>query len=127
MIHTVGPLNSGAAVGGAGVATANQTHTIRVSGRLRGIYVKYNHAPPAATCDVTIATVGTNNAPPAQTLLALANAATDGWFYPAPQLHTTAGALIAGEYGQFLVDDLVNVKIDQVDAADNIDVWLVLE
>jgi len=127
MIHTAGPFNSGAAVGGAGVATANTDTPTRISGRLRGIYVKYNDAPPAATCDITIATKGANNSPPAQTLLSVANAATDGWFYPAPQLHTTAGALIAGEYGQLLVDDLVNVKIDQANANDNIDVWLVLE
>lgn len=127
MIHTVGPLNSGAAVGGAGVATANQSSAVRIGGRLRGIYVKYNDAPPVATCDIAITTVGANNAPPTQTLLSIANAATNGWFYPAPQLHTTAGVLIAGEYGQLLVDDLVNVKIDQANAADSIDVWLVLE
>src|SRR3990172_8587732 len=127
LLHTVGPINSGAAVGGAGVAPANASSAVRVMGRLRGIYVKYKDAPPAATTDVTIKTVGGNGAPPSQNLLVLTNAATDGWFYPAPQLHTTAGALIAGEDGQLLVDDLVNVKIDQANANDNIGVWLVLE
>ena len=127
LLHTVGPINSGAAAGGAGVATANASTPVRVMGRLRGIYVKYNDAPPAATCDITIATVGGNGAPPSQNLLSIANAATDGWFYPAAQLHTTAGAAIAGEYGPLLVDDHVNVKIDQVNAGDNIDVWLALE
>ena len=127
LLHTVGPINSGAAVGGAGVATANVSTPVRVTGELMGIYVKYNDAPPAATCDVTIKTVGTNNAPPSQNLLVLTNAAMDGWFYPAAQIHTTAGALIAGEYRGLLVDDLVNVKIDQANANDNIDVWLVLK
>ena len=125
-MRTVGPLNSGAAVGGAGVATAHAPSTIRINGLLVGIYVKYNHAPPAATTDVTIKTVGGNGTPPSQTILTITDGATDGWFYPQAIRHTAAAAAIADQYGPFPIDDYVDVAIAQADALDNVDVWLLL-
>lgn len=126
MISLVGPLNSGAAAGSAGSATANADSPVRLVGKLVGIYVKYNDSPPAATTDVTIATKGTSPAPPTYNLLALANAATDGWFYPQVQIDDTAGSAISGEYTPQLIHDYVNVKIAQANAADNVDVWLLI-
>lgn len=122
-----GPINSGAAVGGNGVATANADSTIPLSGRVCGVYVKYNDSPPAGTTDVVIKTKGTAAAPPSTTFLSLTNAATDGWFYPQVQIHTTAGAAIAGEYTPILIHDIINVAIAQANAADNVDVWLLMD
>jgi hypothetical protein len=94
---------------------------------VQGIYVKYNHSPPAGTTDVTVKTVGTSPAPPTYNLLVLTNAATDGWFYPRVQVHDTAGSAIAAEYTPLLIHDLVNVTIAQANDADNVDVWFLLD
>jgi hypothetical protein len=127
-----GPLNSGAAAGSAGSATANATGTARICGEVYGVYVKYNDSPPAATTDVTIATLGTSPFPPTVTILSLANAATDGWFYPRIALASTAGAAITYDgtrpiYGCIPVDDYIKVTIAQANSADNVDVWLLVD
>ena len=132
MTKLFGPLNSGAAVGADGVATANADSTVVVSGRVVAMYVKYNHAPPAGTTDVVIKTKGTSPAPPANTLLTLTNAATSGWFYPRQQVHDAAGAGLTYDATRTVneavpVHDLINVSIAQANAADNVDVWLLVE
>jgi len=127
MISTFGPLTSGVAVGGNGVATANQTSTAILNGVLYGIYVKYLDSPPAGTTDVTIATAGVGNSAPAQTLLTITDAATDGWFYPRVNIDTDAGAAIATQYDRFAVDDLIKVTIAQANAGDYVQVWLLTE
>ncbi len=124
MIHLAGPYNSGAAVGSAGVATANQDSSVILTGRVLGVYVKYNDSPPAGTTDVVIATVGSRH--PATTVLSLANGATDGWRYPNLQVTDVSGVAITGEYQGILIADKINVKIDQANAADSVDVWLLL-
>ena len=128
----LGPFNSGAAVGSNGSATANSTTTAVISGLLLGVYVKYNDSPPAGTTDVTIATLGTSPAPPTNALLTLTNAATDGWFYPRVQVHSTAGAVATLDGTRPMLEaipihDFVKVTIAQANAADNVDVWLLLE
>lgn len=123
-MNLVGPINSGPAVGGDGVATANATTSVVISGTLEAIYVKYEHSPPAATTDVVVKTAGTS--PPSTTMLTLTNAATDGVFYPRTLVHDTAGATIAANYTPFLINDRVNVLIDGANALDNVDVWLLL-
>jgi hypothetical protein len=126
-MRLAGPYNSGAAVGGDGVATANTTNTSVLVGRIQGIYIKYNHSPPAGTTDVTVKTLGTSPYPPTYDIEVVSNAATDGWFYPRVLVHDTAGATIAGEYTPLLIHDLVNVTIAQANAADNVDVWILLD
>ena len=121
-----GPFSSGIAAGSAGTATANLDSTNRLNGKVVGIYVLYNDSPPAGTTDVVIKTKGTSPAPPTYNLLSLANAATDGWFYPQIQVHTVAGSLISAEYTSLLVHDLINVSIAGADAADSVTVWLLL-
>lgn len=126
MTKLLGPFNSGAAVGNNGAATANDDSDIPVEGEISGVYVKYNDSPPAGTTDILITTKGTNA--PAETILAIANAATSGWFYPLTPVHLkTTGAAIANEYRSIVVSDYINVKIDQANAADNIDVWIALK
>lgn len=125
--HLYGPIVGAVAAGGAGTATSTTTTTTRVCGMIAGVYLKYNDSPPAGTTDVTVKTQGTTPAPPSYNILAVANAATDGWFYPSVQIHTTAGAAIAGEYKSIPVDDYIQVVIAQANVGDSVDVWLLLE
>jgi hypothetical protein len=127
MINYIGPINSGAAVGGNGVATANQTSVQVVTGRILGLYVKYNDSPPAGTTDVTIATAG--GTAPAQTILTLTNAATDKWVYPriTPQGVTGVDLAALTVLETIPVHDKIKVTIAQANAADNVDVWLLVE
>ena len=127
----IGPINSGAAVGGDGVATANTDHTAVVVGLLLGVYIKYNLTPPAGTTDVVIATAGAGAAPPANTILTITNSATDAWYYPRHVTHDETGAVISRDgtrdvHEPVAIHDFVNVNIAQANALDNVDVWLLL-
>lgn len=122
----IGPLSSGIAAGGAGVATANASTTTPIIGELMGVYIQYNDAPPAGTTDVVLSTVGSEPFPPTVSFLTRTNSATGGWFRPALQLCDGTGAAIAGAYGAVLLADFVNVKIDQANAGDSVSVWLLL-
>lgn len=130
-MRLMGPIYSGAAVGGNGVATANADSGIVVSGRVVAVGLVYLDSPPAGTTDVVVATKGSEG--PAQTILSLANAATNGWFYPRVGTVSTAGAamLYAGggtAVGEPLaIADVVNVKIEQANAGDGVNVWLLME
>lgn len=130
MINLVGPINSGTAAGSAGSATANNTTTTTVKGRVLGVYVLYNDSPPSTT-DVTIATLGTSPAPPTNTLLTLTNANTSGWFYPRQQIHDAAGAGATYDgtneiYEPAPVHDRVKVTIAGANSGDSVDVWLMV-
>lgn len=130
-MRLVGPINSGAAVGGAGVATANADTSNVVAGRVIAVGLVYLDSPPAATTDVTVATKGTNG--PAQTLLSIANAATNGWFYPRIGTVSPAGAALLYAAGgtavaePLAISDVVNVLIAGANAADGVNVWLLME
>ncbi len=129
-MNLYGPINSGVAVGADGVATNNATGTTAVAGEIRAVYVRYNDSPPAGTTDVTVATEGTNH--PAVTILTLANAATNGWFYPRVALATNAGVAVTYDgtrpiYGSIPIADKIKVTIAQANAADSVDVWLLVD
>jgi hypothetical protein len=127
----MGPLYSGAAVGADGSATANADTNNVVSGRIVAVGLSYLETPPAGTTDVVVATKGTNG--PAQTILAISNAATDGWFYPRVGTTSTSGAAMLYAAGGTAVgeppaiNDVVNVKIDGANAGDGVNVWLLME
>ena len=126
----VGPLSSGAAVGGAGVATANLTSSIVVRGQVLSVYVAYLLTPPSTT-DVTIATAGVS-ALPAATILSLANANTNIVKYPRVGAHKTDGtnATYDGTNQIFepqYVHDKVKVTIAQSNADDYVEVYLVIK
>lgn len=129
-MRMLGPLSSGAAVGNNGAATANADTGVVISGRVLAVGMVYLDSPPAGTTDVVVATKGANG--PAQTLLSLANAATDGWWYPRVGTHSTAGAAMLYAAGGAAVGeppavhDVVNVKIDQANAGDSVQVWLLM-
>ncbi len=133
MLHWLGPINSGAAVGATGTGDATSYGTSpRVHGKIHAVYVKYNESPPAGTTDVTIATLGTSPSVPAITILSLANAATDALKYPRVQVHGTDGVALTTDGTRILtdkiaVDDAIKVTIAQANDGDNADVWICLE
>ena len=122
-MNLFGALNTGAAAGGAGVATANATSTVRVSGLILAVYVRYNDSPPAGTTDLVLTTAGSTM--PAVTILSISNAATSGWFYPVAQQHLASdGSLVSNEYNRLTIDDLAKITITGANNADSIDVWI---
>ena len=126
MIDFIGPINTGAAAGGAGVATANATSTATVTGLLLGFQIRHNDSPPAATTDVTIQATG--GALPGRTLLTITNAATDGFFAVRGGAVTTANASITDSAERLpLIRDYIKVTIAQANDADSVDVWAVVE
>jgi hypothetical protein len=119
-----GPFNSGAAVGGAGVATVNSTTGSPVDGIIYGVCVKYNDACPATT-DVVIATSG--SAAPAFTLLTLTDKNTDGWFWPRITTQNLLGVDVANTNSDFpMISDNVKVTVTGANAGDSVDVWLLV-
>jgi hypothetical protein len=118
----VGPINSGAAVGGNGVATATGESSHPISGLVYAVQVKYNETPPAGTTVVTIKTKGTNA--PSMTILTLTNAATDGMWLPRLVSHTAAGVAQTAYDAPFAIDDIVQAVIAGANAGDNVDVYL---
>lgn len=121
-MRVAGPFSSGAAVGSAGAATANQTSTIKLSGLIRGVYLDYQHSPPATT-DVTVE----GATAPTQPILSLDNANTDTWKYPHHNVHDAAdGAAVSGVYVPVPFSDYVKVTIAGADASDSVDVYLLV-
>lgn len=122
-INLVGPINSGAASGGAGAATANATTTHDIIGIVRSIAVRYNDSPPAGT-DVVIATAGL--AAPALTILTLTNNNSDGWWQIEHDAVDAAGSSSSGHLSPPIADK-VKVTIAQANDGDSVDVWLCIE
>ena len=128
-MRLIGPLNTGVAAGGAGAATSTATTTNLVIGLVMGIYVRYNHTPPAATTDVVVTTAGSNSAIPAQTLLTLTDSATDGLYRPRVIGDDLVGVtLIADAAAEpIAIYDQVKVTISQANNSDSVDIWLLME
>lgn len=122
----VGPFSSGVAAGGDGAATANQDSALEVVGALTAVYVDYLDSPPATT-DVVISTKGTDPNAPALTLLSLTDKNTDGWFFPRAAQHLNTDGSALTQYTVMFVDDKINVLIDDANANDYVNVWLMVE
>ena len=125
-LRLLGPVNSGVAAGGAGVATENADSAIVLQGELLAIYLTYNGSPPAGTTDVIISTAGTAPAPASVTLLTVTNAATDAAFYPRIPAQDATGTDVTYDgtneiYIPFPIFDLVNVKIQGANNDDSVD------
>ena len=113
-------VNSGAASGNDGSATANNTSGHVVVGEICSIGVTYGDSPPNTT-DVTIATAGNNG--PALTLLTLTNANSDGWFHLRHKTDDETGADITYDgsnevYEKVCVADNIKVTIAQANSPD---------
>jgi hypothetical protein len=115
--------------GGAGASTATVTGTVPVHGAILSVYLKYNDTPPAGTTDVTLTTTGTaSNAPPAQTILSVSNAATNGYFYPrVPEHLASTGAAITDSYDWPIVYDTLTLTIAQANDGDSVEAWVTFE
>lgn len=126
-MYVVGPIETPAATGGAGTATGTVTTTVPVRGYVMGVYIQYLDSPPAATTDMSVETAGTQA--PAIQILALANSATDGWWYPHTAVHlNTDGTVIAGQYSAGVpIDDFVKVTMAQANNNDYAKVWLLVD
>ena len=120
-------INSGAAAGADGSATANNTSGHIVVGEICSIGVTYGDSPPAST-DVTIATAGSNG--PALTLLTLTNANSDGWFHLRHKTDDESGADITYDgsnevYEKVCIADTIKVTIAQANSPDTAEVVVV--
>lgn len=127
-MRIAGPISSGIGAGGAGAATNNNSTSTVINGRVIGMYVRYNDAPPNTT-DVIVKTVGTAPAMPSVTLLTLTSKNTSGLFMPRLIPHDALGvALAALTTGEPIpVFDNINVSIAEANDGDSVDVWLLLE
>jgi len=120
-------INTGAAVGGDGSATANNTSGHVITGQICSVGVTYGDSPPGTT-DVTIATAGNNG--PALTILTLTNANTSGWFHPRHVIDDETGADITYDgteevYDKVCVADNIKVTIAQANSPDTAEVVVV--
>jgi len=120
-------INSGAAAGNDGSATANNTSGHIVVGEICSIGVTYGDSPPGTT-DVTIATAGNNG--PALTLLTLTNANSDGWFHLRHKTDDESGADITYDgsnevYEKVCIADNIKVTIAQANSPDTAEVVVV--
>ena len=118
-----GPITTGAATGGAGVAAATAYSPRPITGVVVQIYVQYNDAPPAGTTDVGIKTKGASGITPSIPLLTITNAATNGVFTPKTPTYTPAGALDGGT-AYFVINDIIQVDIAGANDGDSVSVWL---
>ena len=105
------------ATGGAGVATAFAYTDKPVDGEVIGVHLAYQDSPPGATTDVSI--IEANNSP-AQTVLTISNAATDGWFYPLAAGVNQAGAAITNSGRPIKVSDTLKVTITGANNGDGV-------
>ena len=102
------------AVGGDGVATATITDNPPVCGVVWAVHIAYKDSPPGTT-DIAL----TGAATPAIPVLAVADNATDGWYYPMHQAADAAdGSDITNQGTLCVIDDRLKATISQANAAD---------
>jgi hypothetical protein len=111
------------ATGGAGAATATATSS-PINGIIRAVYLDYQDSPPGTT-DVTLVEDGTA---PVQTVLSVANAATDGWFYPMAQgVLNSTGAAITNQGTLVVVNRPLTLTIAQANNDDGVIATIIYE
>jgi len=94
------------ATGAAGAATGSGSTDGMVHGRVFAVYVDYT-AGITETTDLTL-----TQASPSMTVLVLADNATDGWYYPTVQVHSTSGSTRAW-YQSVLVADQIDIEVGE--------------
>ena len=114
--------STGAAAGGAGVATATG-YSPSMSGEVLAVAVEYVGSPPATT-DFTLSA---ENDPLAESILSLANAATDVKHYPRRAVQDNAGADVTFDgtneiYAPYAVEGRLKAVIAQANNDDSITV-----
>jgi hypothetical protein len=121
-------LTTGAAAGGAGLATATG-YSPHVTGKVLAVYVAYLGSPPAATTDFLLSDA---DDPASESIISLPNAATDIKIYPRRVTEKNDGTdilYVAGEevYEPYVVHGRLEATIAQANDADYCDVTVWLE
>ena len=121
-------LSTGAAAGGAGVATATgQSEPIQ--GKILKVYVDYQDSPPAGTTDFTLS----DEADPAsESIISISNAATDITVYPRRVVELNDGTDITYDgtnevYDYYVVHGRLEATIAQANNGDYCDVHVWFE
>lgn len=119
--------STGAAVGANGAATKTG-YSGALQGKIIAVHVDYQDSPPAGTTDFTLAD---ESDPAAETIVTLANQATDLKIYPRRLLETNDGTDLTYDgtrkvYGKYPVYGRLKATIAQANAADYclVTVWL---
>jgi len=116
--------STGAATGGAGVATATG-YSPAIHGEILAVHVAYLGSPPAGTTDFTLSD---EQDPAAESIITLVNAATDVKIYPRRVLEQNDGTdlfyVAAGEsvYGLYAVHGRMEATIAGANNDDYCDV-----
>jgi hypothetical protein len=126
MINRV-QFSTGAAVGADGAATSTG-YSVAVRGKVLAVHVAYLLTPPAATTDFTLSD---EDDPAAESIISLANAATDIKIYPRRVTEKNDGTdilYVAGEevFEPYVVHGRLKATIAQANALDycTVTVWL---
>ncbi len=118
-------IDTGAAVGSNGVATANADK--KAWGKILAVGIVYLDSPPAGSTDVILSTPAQSNKHPVETILTKSNSSTNAWYYPRRVYDDNVGAIVSGEETEFVASGILNAKIDQANADDSAIVTVVLE
>jgi hypothetical protein len=119
--------STGAATGSAGSATATG-YSVPVQGQVLAVHVDYQDSPPAGTTDFTLAD---EDDPAAESIVSLANQATDVKLYPRRLLESADGTDLTYDgtrkvYGPYAIHGRLKATIAQANAGDSctVTVWI---
>ena len=120
--------STGAAVGSAGSATATG-YSIHVNGKIIAVYLSYQDSPPAGTTSIVLSDEAD---PSSESIITVANAATDVKIYPRRLLETNDGTDLTYDgtrkvYDHYVVNGRLEAIITGANADDYIDVTVWIE
>ena len=114
--------STGAATGGAGVATATG-YSVRMAGRILAVHLAYQDSPPATT-DFTLSDEGD---PASESIVSISNAAADVKWYPRRTVQDDGGSDITYDganeiYEPYVVTGRLEATIAQANNGDSVTV-----
>ena len=120
--------STGAASGGAGVATATG-HSVRVAGWVLAVHLDYQDSPPAGTTDFTLSD---ETDPISEAIVSLANAATDLKLYPRRKVQDSGNNDVTFDgtneiYEPYVVCGRLEATIAQANNGDSVTVTVWIE
>jgi hypothetical protein len=120
-------INTGAAAGSAGSATATG-YSAPIAGEVLAVYIDYLDSPPAGTTDVTLSD---ESDPASEAIISISNAATDVKIYPRRVTELNDGTDVTHDgtnevYAPYVVHGRLELTIAQANANDYIiaTVWI---
>lgn len=106
--------------------TGSQDSAHMACGRLVGVYLKYNGQTSPTTVLKTKGGTATAGQAPSLTLLSIASAATDGWFFPiVPTVKSADGTAVTTIFKDPPIDDYLTLAVTAGGAAGSILAWAV--